>query len=149
MKILTFILGSEMFGVDGSRVSELSEFKLEDVALVPRQPKHMLGVTNLRGTVIPVCDLRLAFAFSECDYTDKTICLVVIARVDGEDKKVGLIVDSVETVVGVDIENLPPKKLDGNITEDFIVGVQTVKDELLSILDIDSIVNRKLEMGVV
>ena len=148
MNILTFTLGGETFGVDGERVSELSGFNFNSVAQVPKQPDHVLGLMNLRGSVIPVCDLRKAFSFDDSDYGDRAICLVVLAYIHGEEKKIGLVVDHVETVTGIEVEPMPNKKLDGNISDLYMRGIATLNDELLSILDIEAIVRDKLELGV-
>src|SRR5687767_5569286 len=74
-KYLTFALGQEEYGLPVLKVREI--IKMMDVTAVPQAPRHVKGVVNLRGKVIPVIDLRLKFDFEAQEYTDRTPIIVV------------------------------------------------------------------------
>ena len=89
---LTFTLAGQLYGVPIESVREINQ--MSEITEVPRTPEFVEGVMNLRGTVLPVVDLRKKFAVSVSEYTKNT-CIVVI---DVDFGPVGMIVDSVKDV---------------------------------------------------
>jgi len=135
---LTFRLGAESFGIDVLKVREILD--LISVTKVPRAPEYMLGVINLRGSVVPVVDLRKRFGI-ESGARTKDNCIIVLEIAFGEElAKVGIIGDMVEEVVDLKSEQVePPPKLGSQLRTDFIVGMGKQGDDFIILLDIDKI----------
>ncbi len=115
-----------------------------DITTVPQTPEYMNGVINLRGKVIPVIDLRLKFSLPEEEHTQET-CVIVV---EVNDTSIGLIVDSVSEVSdirGEEIENAP--SFGQGIDTRFITGLGKVKDKIIILLDIETVLSsEELEM---
>ena len=93
---LTFQLDEEIFAIDVSHVREILEFTT--VTKVPKTPEFMKGVINLRGSVVPVLDMRLKFGMSQTEKTINTCIIVVEVTIEGETAIIGALVDSVQEV---------------------------------------------------
>ena len=139
-KYLTFNLQAESYGLDVLKVREI--IRLASITAVPQMPRHILGVINLRGKIIPVMDLRIRFEFTTVVNTEQTCIIVVQVKLpDGKVTQMGLVVDGVEEVIniaGTDIE--APPNFGGQICTDFIIGIAKVKGTVKTLLDIDGIV---------
>jgi purine-binding chemotaxis protein CheW len=135
---LTFKLDNEVFALDVATVREVLDFTT--VTKIPRTPEFMRGVINLRGSVVPVVDLRLAFGMSATEKTVNTCIIVMEVRLEGEASIVGALADSVEEVIDLEpeqIESAP--KLGTSIRTDFIRGMGKRDAHFLMILDIDRV----------
>ena len=141
-KYLTFILGEEIYGIEILKVREI--IGLMDITNVPQTPEYMKGVINLRGKVIPVIDLRLKFSMQEEEHTQET-CVIVV---EVENTSIGIIVDSVSEVSdisGGSIEEAP--SFGQGIDTSFIMGLGKVKDKIIILLDIETVLSsEELEM---
>ena len=137
-KYLTFTLDNEEYGISILKVKEI--IGMMPVTSVPRAPKYVKGVINLRGKVIPVVDLRLRFGIEEIDYTERTCIVVVeIAGSAGTDL-MGIVVDSVSEVLnikGEDIENTP--NFGANLKTECILGMAKMEERVKILLDIDKV----------
>src|SRR5512136_496350 len=100
MQFLTFKLGEEIFALDITKVREVLDFT--SVTKVPRTPEFMRGVINLRGSVVPVVDLRLKFGMSRTENTVNTCIIIVEVTVDGEMIVLGALADSVQEVLDLE-----------------------------------------------
>ncbi len=132
---LTFALGHEEYGIDILRVQEIKGFSA--VTPIPNSPAYVKGVMNLRGTVVPIFDLRLKFGMDPQAYDRFTVIVVVNvgARI------VGLVVDAVLDVL--DIENAsiePAPDLGASIDTSVLQGIARNQDRLISLLAIDQVV---------
>ena len=135
---LTFVLGEEVFALDVSRVREILEFTT--VTKVPRTPDYMKGVINLRGSVVPVFDMRLKFGLAEIEKTVDTCIVVVEVTCDGETTVIGALVDSVREVFEVEPDQIePPPKIGTQLRTDFVKGMGKKDDRFVIILDIDKV----------
>ncbi len=135
-KYLTFVLGSEEYGIEILRVREI--IGLMDITTVPQTPDFMKGVINLRGKVIPVIDLRLKFAMQEEEHTQET-CVIVV---EVDNTSIGIIVDSVSEVSdisGKEIEDAP--SFGEGIDTNFIMGLGKVKEKIVILLDIEAVLS--------
>ena len=101
---LTFQLDEEVFALDVSHVREILEFTT--VTKVPKTPDFMRGVINLRGSVVPVLDMRLKFGLAAMEKTVNTCIIVVEVSGEGETTVIGALVDSVQEIQGV-VRKLP------------------------------------------
>ncbi len=133
-KYLTFVLGSEEYGIEIIKVREI--IGIMDITNVPQTPDYMKGVINLRGKVIPVIDLRLKFSMVEEKYTQET-CVIVV---EVNNTHIGIIVDSVsevQNINGSEIEE--PPSLGQGIDTNFIIGMGKVKEKIIILLDIEKV----------
>lgn len=135
---LTFKLDDEIFALDISKVREVLEFV--SVTKVPRTPDFMRGVINLRGSVVPVLDLRLKFGLSMTEKTVNTCVIIVEVMLDSEKTILGTLADSVQEVMELEPESIEPAPKIGNkLRTDFIKGMGKHGEEFIIILDIDRV----------
>jgi purine-binding chemotaxis protein CheW len=135
---LTFKLDDEVFALDISKVREVLEFTT--VTKVPQTPQFMRGVINLRGSVVPVVDLRLKFGMSVTEKTVNTCIIIVEVSLDGETAVLGALADSVQEVFEFEPSQIEPApKIGTRLKTDFIKGMGKRDDEFIIILDIDKV----------
>ncbi len=137
-QFLAFMLENEVFSFDISKVREVLEFSR--VTKVPQTPDMMVGVINLRGSVVPVIDMRIKFNMGETEKTVNTVIIIIEIDLDGESTMIGALVDSVKEVMDLDTEHIePPPKIGTRLNTDFIKGMGKQDGEFLIILDIERI----------
>jgi len=135
---LTFKLGDEIFALDVAKVREVLDFTT--VTRVPRTPEFMRGVINLRGSVVPVVDLRLTFGMSRTEKTVNTCIVVVEVSLDGDSVIVGALADSVEEVIDLEPDQIEaPPTIGASVKTEFIQGIGKRDAGFLIILDIDRV----------
>jgi purine-binding chemotaxis protein CheW len=135
---LTFQLGEEVFAVDVSHVREILEFTT--VTKVPRTPDYMRGVINLRGSVVPVLDMRLKFGLSRTEKTVDTCIIVVEVFFEDESTIIGAVVDSVQEVLELEPDQIEPApRIGTQLKTEFIKGMGKRDDRFIILLDIDKI----------
>ena len=135
---LTFKLGDEDFAVDVPKVREILE--LIKITKVPRTPEFMKGVINLRGSVVPVLDLRLSLEIDSAENTVDTCIIVLEVSLNGETLVLGALADSVQEVLDLDPKDIePPPKIGMKMRSEFIKGMGKYKDQFIIILDIDRV----------
>lgn len=133
-KYLSFILGDEEYGIEILTVREI--MGMMDVTTVPSVPCFVKGVINLRGSVIPVVDLRLKFDMPEREY-DKETCIIVVNL---HDRLMGIIVDTVSEVLNINENEIDDSPNFGTSVEtDFILGMGKVKEKVIILLNIDEV----------
>ncbi len=137
-QFLTFTLDEEQYAVDVAKVREVLEYT--KVTRVPRMPEYMCGVINLRGSVVPVIDLRLKFGLKAVERTINT-SIVVMEIEMGEDTVIlGALTDSVKEVIDFEAGDIEPAPRIGTKLEtDFIKGMGKKNDSFIIILDIDKV----------
>lgn len=143
---LTFTLDQEDFAVDVAGVREVLDYT--DVTRVPRTPDFMKGVINLRGSVVPVVDMRLKFSLPEAEKTVDTCIIVLEVEMDGEVAVIGAIADSVKEVFELESSQIePPPRLGTRFDTEFISGMGKYKDDFIIILDVNRVFsNQELEV---
>jgi purine-binding chemotaxis protein CheW len=135
---LTFILEDEIFSVDISKVREVLDFTR--ITKVPQTPDFMLGVINLRGSVVPVVDMRLKFGLDKAETTVNTCIIIVEIELDAETTVLGALVDSVQEVMELDPDQIePPPRIGTRLNTKFIKGMGKRDDQFMIILDIDKV----------
>jgi len=138
VQYLTFKLSDEIFAIDVSKVREILEFT--SITKVPQTPEFMRGVINLRGSVVPVIDLRLNFGMTSTEQTVNTCIIVVEVSLDGEVIVLGALADSVQEVVEMEPDKIEPAPhLGTKLNTDFIKGMGKINDDFVMILDIDKV----------
>jgi purine-binding chemotaxis protein CheW len=136
---LSFFLGGEEYATDILTVQEIKGW--DTVTRVPYSPDYILGVINLRGSIVPVVDLRVRFSLEKAEFNAATVVIVVhVAGTRGE-RIVGIVVDAVSDVYTVPSENIqPPPDVMGSVDHMFVVGLANLDNKLLIILDIERLV---------
>lgn len=133
-QFVVFKLAGEEYGVDILQVKTIE--RILPITRVPKAPKFVEGVINLRGEVVPVIDLRKRFDLPEKQVTDNT--RIIIVSVD--EITVGMIVDSASEVIQIPADNIEPAPaMIGDIDSDYINGVGKVNERLLILLNLDRI----------
>jgi purine-binding chemotaxis protein CheW len=142
-QVLTFVLGTETYGVDILRVQEIRGWSA--VTKIPHAPAHVLGVLNLRGSIVPIVDLRRRFALERAEYTAVTV-IIVMSVVSGSGRRdFGVVVDGVSDVVDVNpAEVKPAPDIGSKAATDYIRGLVPVSDRMVVLLDIDSLIGGDL-----
>ena len=133
---LSFTLGDEHYGVDILKVQEIRGY--DSVTRVPDAPEYIKGVINLRGTIVPVIDLRLKLHLDEARYDAFTVMIVL----NVDDRVVGIVVDSVSDVIPLNAEQIRPKPEFGAAVDTrFISGIGTQDERMLILLDIETLLD--------
>ena len=129
---LTFQLGEELYGVDILRVQEIKGYTT--VTKIPNTPPHIKGVLNLRGTIVPIVELRTKFGMPTIDYTMFTVIVVVVVR----DRIMGLVVDSVSDVLNINKKDIQaPPEFGAKVDVSVLIGIGKSSDKLVALLNID------------
>ena len=93
---LTFLMQGEEYGIDILNVQEIRGWG--NVSPIPNAPKHVSGVINLRGAIVPVIDLRVLFELSDCTYDENTVVIVLKVSTERVNRIMGIVVDAVSDV---------------------------------------------------
>lgn len=135
---LTFKLGDEIFALDISKVREVLDFTT--ITKVPRTPEFMRGVINLRGSVVPVVDIKLKFGMPMTEKTVNTCIIITEVAVDGETTILGALADSVQEVIDLDPDHIEPApKIGTKLKTEFIKGMGKQGEHFIILLDIDKV----------
>lgn len=135
---LTFKLDEEIFALDVAKVREILEES--SITKVPQTPEFMRGVINLRGSVVPVIDLRLKFGMSRTEKTVNTCIIVVEVQLEDEVIVLGALADSVQEVIEMEPQQIEAAPHIGSrLNTDFIKGMGKVDGRFIMILDIDRV----------
>ena len=135
---LTFTLDSELYAVAVHSVKEVLEYT--EVTKVPRTLDFMKGVINLRGSVVPVVDLRTKFGMPEVEKTIATSIIVMEVSIAGDAVVLGMIADSVQEVINLDPHDIEPApKIGAKVDTQFIEGIGKQDDRFIIVLAIDKV----------
>jgi purine-binding chemotaxis protein CheW len=135
---LTFRLAEEIFAIEVAKVREIMD--ITTITKVPQTPDFLRGVINLRGSVVPVLDLRLKFGMGESQHTVNSCIIVVEARLESETVILGAVADMVLEVFDLEHDQIEPApRIGSNLDTDFIKGMGKHNDRFIMILDIDRV----------
>lgn len=138
-QVLTFELGNEMYGIEILRVREIRGWT--SVTKIPHAPPHVLGVLNLRGSIVPVIDLRVRFALERAEYTKVTVIIVLSVHSPAGRREVGVVVDGVSDVADFDAAEMKPAPdLGSQFANDYIRGLVASGERMIVLLDIDRLI---------
>ena len=142
-KYLTFRLDHEEFGIDILKVQEIRGY--EPPTRIAKVPNFIKGVVNLRGTIVPIVDMRLKFQCSKADYNSFTVVIILNLK----SRVVGIVVDSVSDVMEIPPESVKPRPdVDSTIDSSCITGLGSVGGRMLILLDIETLMSSP-DMGLV
>lgn len=135
-EVLVFVLGAEEYGVDILKVQEIRGY--EKVTPIPAAPDYLKGVVNLRGTIVPVIDMRVKFGMPDPRYD--TFTVVIILRL--AHRTIGIVVDAVSDVVALAPGEVKPAPQLGTVVDSsFIAGLGTQNDRMVLLLDIEKLLS--------
>jgi purine-binding chemotaxis protein CheW len=140
---LTFVLGTEQYGLEILKVQEIRGY--DSVTKIANTPAFIKGVINLRGKIVPIVDLRVKFNIGAAEYNEFTV--VIILNLSG--RVVGIVVDGVSDVMALSeaqIRDVPD--LVTSIDTQYIVGLATVEQQMLILVDIEQLMTSE-EMQLV
>ena len=142
-QLVIFILAREHYGVDIGAVESI--IKMQPITAVPRAPSFVEGLTNLRGTVLPVIDLRRRFGLPVEEETKET--RIVVVEING--MTVGMVVDGVSEVLHVPGEDIePPSPIVSTVDSSFITGIAKVDERLIILLDLGQVLSTRERAGL-
>jgi purine-binding chemotaxis protein CheW len=134
IKVVCFHLGRDAYALDIMRVREI--VKLQKLSGLPEAPSFVEGVINLRGSIIPVVDLRKRFGFTDIGYSPENRLLITVVA----NQLVGLIVDAVTEVVTIPIRDLrPPPSVVKVAGYRYLIGVCLVREVMVMLVNLDKI----------
>lgn len=135
-QFLTFQLGEELYGVDILRVQEIKGYTA--ITKIPNTPAHIKGVLNLRGTIVPIVELRTKFGMPTIEYTTFTVIIVVVIQ----EKIMGLVVDAVSDVLNIGKKDIQlPPQFGAKVDVSFLRGIGKSGDKLVALLDMDRLMS--------
>lgn len=133
-QFLTFNLAEEFYGVDILKVQEIKGYT--NVTKIPNTPDYLKGVLNLRGTIVPIVDLRMKFGMGVTEPTSFTVVVVVNVR----NRVMGFLVDAVSDVLDLNAKDIqPPPEMGNTVDITFVAGIGNSNDHLVTLLDIDRV----------
>lgn len=137
-QFLTFIMAGEEYGVDILTVQEIRGW--ESVTPIPNSPPHVKGVINLRGTIVPIIDLRLRFGLDNVDYGPMTVVIVMKVESARGKRIMGIVVDAVSDVYSLSIQDVRgAPDLGDHVNTSYIKGLVSVDGKMVILLDINEL----------
>ncbi|MEN8177997.1 MAG: chemotaxis protein CheW [Pseudomonadota bacterium] len=141
---LTFRLGDEDYGVDILRVREIRGW--ESVTRIPNSPEYVKGVLNLRGSIVPIFDMRQRLGMDSWDYGKDTVVIVLRVKGASSERNIGVVVDEVSDVLNArqsSIRNAP--QFGGGVPTEYISGLVDAESKMVMLLDVDKLLNQDIE----
>ena len=137
-QLISFMVGQEEYGLEILRVKEV--IRMREITRLPRAPRFVKGIINLRGDVIPIIDLRDRFGLEHREYTETTRVIVV----DMGGKLIGMVVDAASQVVRIPAGQIePPPPIIGSISAEYIKGVGKLGERLIILVNIERILSAR------
>ena len=135
---LTFTLDDELFAVEVAKVREVLDYTT--ITKIPKTPEYMRGVINLRGSVVPVIDLRLKFGMSKTENKINTCIIVLEIKLEEETIILGALADSVQEVFELEPDQIEPApKFGTRFRAEFLRGMGKRDENFIMILDMDKV----------
>lgn len=135
-EFLTFRLGEQEFGVPIQQVQGIQGW--DKVTEIPETPPHVLGVIDLRGTVVPIIDLRRRLGFQQCEFGTTTVVIVVKVEDEGTERTYGLVVDAVSEVCDIpSSERKDSPDFGGGIKAEYMLGLATFEERMIILLSLE------------
>ncbi|CAB3630838.1 chemotaxis protein CheW [Achromobacter marplatensis] len=144
-EFLVFTLGDEEYGIDILKVQEIRGYDADTVTRIANVPSFIKGVTNLRGIIVPIVDLRIKFNLNRVEYNEQTV--VIILNLDR--RVVGIVVDGVSDVLMLNAGQIrPAPEFGATLSTEYLTGLGTVDERMLILVDIEKMMTSD-EMALV
>lgn len=142
-QFITFTIGTEEYGVDIMDIREIKGWS--QTTPLPEAPAHMRGVIDLRGTIVPIIDLRARFHKGLTEATPSHVIIVVAVGT----MMVGLMADAVVDIVTVVSASIqPPPEMEHRVQQTFLAGIVSVEGRMVVLLDLDNLLDRDKDLLV-
>ncbi len=140
---LTFVLGNEEYGIEILKVQEIRGY--DTVTKIANTPGFIKGVINLRGSIVPIIDLRILFHLGEVEYNQFTVVIILNVK----NRIMGIVVDGVSDVISLQASQISPvPDLVTTISTKYLVGLGTVNDHMLILVDIEQLMTSQ-ELAII
>jgi purine-binding chemotaxis protein CheW len=141
-QFLTFIMADEEYGVDILAVKEIRNW--DSATPIPKAPDHVRGVINLRGTIIPIIDLRQCFGMKAIEYGPLTVVLVLQVETERGHRELGIVVDAVSDVYALEKNQIKPAPDMGEkLNTSFIKGLASIEEKMVILLNIERLLSQE------
>lgn len=135
-EFLTFVLGSEIYGIDILKVQEIRGY--DSVTSIANTPEFIKGVINLRGHIVPIVDLRIKLHLERISYDEFTVVIIL----NMSDRIVGIVVDGVSDVLHLGANEIRPvPDIVSGIDTRYIIGLARIEDRMLILVDIEQLMD--------
>ena len=135
---LIIIMGGQEYGIDILRVQEIRGYDSQNITAIANMPEFIRGITNLRGVIVPIIDLRMKFNLADTGYTEQTVVVVLNIH----DRVVGVVVDGVSDVVNLLPEQIrDTPQFSAAISTQYLTGIGTLGDRMLILIDIERLMS--------
>ena len=135
-EFLVFTLGDEEYGIDILKVQEIRGY--DQVTRIANTPEFIKGVTNLRGVIVPIIDLRVKFSQPDVEYNDNTVVIVL----NLEHRVVGIVVDGVSDVLSLTHEQIrPAPEFAVTMSTEYLTGLGALGERMLILVDIEKLLS--------
>jgi len=139
-QFLTFQLAGEAYGVEILKVQEIRGW--EAVRVMPNTPAFIKGVLNLRGSVVPILDLRERFSLESSEYSSKTVVIVLCVEHGNNPFVMGIVADAVSDVLDINVDEIKKSpNLGSKINTRYMRGMHVYKQNMIMLLDVDKLLN--------
>ncbi|GAL58358.1 MULTISPECIES: chemotaxis protein CheW [Enterobacteriaceae] len=135
-EFLVFTLGDEEYGIDILKVQEIRGY--DQVTRIANTPDFIKGVTNLRGVIVPIVDLRVKFSQQDVEYNDNTVVIVLNLG----QRVVGIVVDGVSDVLSLASDQIrPAPEFAVTLSTEYLTGLGALGDRMLILVNIEKLLN--------
>ncbi|MEG1209840.1 MAG: chemotaxis protein CheW [Leclercia sp.] len=135
-EFLVFTLGDEEYGIDILKVQEIRGY--DQVTRIANTPEFIKGVTNLRGVIVPIVDLRVKFNQGDVEYNDNTVVIVLNLG----QRVVGIVVDGVSDVLSLTTDQIrPAPEFAVTLSTEYLTGLGALGDRMLILVNIEKLLN--------
>ena len=135
-EFLVFTLGDEEYGIDILKVQEIRGY--DQVTRIANTPDFIIGVTNLRGVIVPIVDLRVKFSQQDVEYNDNTVVIVL----NFGQRVVGIVVDGVSDVLSLVSDQIrPAPEFAVTLSTEYLTGLGAIGDRMLILVNIEKLLN--------
>ena len=135
-EFLVFTLGDEEYGIDILKVQEIRGY--DQVTRIANTPDFIKGVTNLRGVIVPIVDLRVKFSQQDVEYNDNTVVIVLNLG----QRVVGIVVDGVSDVLSLAADQIrPAPEFAVTLSTEYLTGLGALGDRMLILVNIEKLLN--------
>ena len=147
-QFLTFELAGDAYGIEILKVQEIRGW--EPVRKIPNTPSFVKGALNLRGSIVPIIDLRERFHLEKADYTPTTVVIVMNIDIgDGRNTVMGIVADAVSDVLDIDLSDIRESpNLGAKINTRYMRGMYVGKTNMVMLLDVDKLLNPDEFVGI-
>ena len=133
-EFLVFTLGEEEYGIDILKVQEIRGYDADAVTRIANSPPFIKGVTNLRGIIVPIVDLRIKFNLGKVEYNEQTVVIIL----NLSNRVVGIVVDGVSDVLMLTAAQIrPAPEFGATLSTEYLTGLGTIDDRMLILVDIE------------